>query len=217
MVKQTQSWIQKYGKVGRRSNPYFKGGALTNGKQVIANLSKRTKELAEKNDALALAIATKLAERAKTNLEYNFGSPVANKSYETKRFKENIYVHKYRNNSYRVAIRNNSEKPIMYLLEFGTGIVGKENPHDLAKEFGWEYAINEDDYIDFAEVKGESATKSYNSLKDQEKTGWIFFDEKQNKKVFTSGLYPISYMYDALQDIDEIAEEAKKEVELYVK
>lgn len=212
MARKHQSWIEKYGKVGRRSNPYFKDGALSNGKQIIANLSKRTKQLANKSDQLALSIATKLAERARNHLYDDAGNlNRKNSYYDVERFLKNIYVHKYRNNSYRVAIRNNSEKPIMYLLEFGTGIVGKNDPHERAKEFGWEYAINRDNYIDPYESFGDDGI---NSLEEPDLKGWVFFDEKENRKVFTSGLFPVSYMNSALQEIDEVVAEARQEVGL---
>ena len=212
VARKHSTWSQKYGKIGRKPNPYFKDGALTNGRQLIANLRQRSKQFANKCDQLALLIATKLAERAKSHLYNDAGNLNREQPYyDVERLLKNIYVHRYSNNNYRVAIRNNSEEPIMYLLEFGTGIVGQNDPHEMAQEFGWEYAVNEDSYID---PRTSLSRQGIMALEEPDLKGWIFFDDKENRKVFTSGLFPVSYMYSALQEIDEVVAEARKEIGL---
>ena len=45
--------------------------------------------------------------------------------YSVNNLVKNITYQKYGKNKYRVGIRNNEQKDIMYFLEFGTGIVGR--------------------------------------------------------------------------------------------
>ncbi len=64
--------------------------------------------------------------------------------------------------------------PYAVYVEFGTGIVGKHNPHPAPE--GWKYDINE---------HGEK--------------GWWYFNERDNKWHWTMGMASRSFMYNTLQ------------------
>lgn len=103
---------------------------------------------------------------------------------------------------YAVVVDNSSarEKNIMAFLEYGTGLMGKNTPHPVAKLIGWEYAINEAEYIDFGNAG----------------VGWLFRDRGYNyinttdgdtcfgKEVFSQGITPIRYIYDTQRQFKNI-------------
>lgn len=179
------------------------------GANAINNITKHIREITDKSSILARKIAEKICERAQNNLYQNSYNPTLDSYYDVDRLLDNIYVRKYKNDSYRVAIRENADKEVMYFLEFGTGIVGKDNPHEWAGEFGYQYAKNIGNYISpIPDNKNEQA------FGEKDIEGWIYFDKKQNKKRFTSGLYPVAYLYDAMQELEDIVQEARREVGL---
>ena len=180
------------------------------GANVINDITRHIREISDKSNILAKRIAEKICERAQLNLKYNIGNDSYTEHYNTDRLLDNIYVKKYKNNSYRVAIRENADKEVMYFLEFGTGLVGKEHSHEWAGEFGYQYAKNVGNYVDPSVLSDDG----YKDIKEDSMQGWIYFDKNKQKKVFTSGLYPVAYLYDTMQELEQIVEEAMKEVGL---
>lgn len=113
--------------------------------------------------------------------------------YDVSSLIKNITYQKYGKGKYRVGIKNNEQKDIMYFLEFGTGIVGAENKHPKSNDVGWKYIVNPDT------LKYNSKSSGYNSLVEYAgHIGWWYFDEKEGKFVFTSGLKGIRYFYDTI-------------------
>ena len=181
------------------------------GANVINDITRHIREISDKSNILAKRIAEKICERARSNLYQNAYNPDLDTYYNVERLLDNIYVKKYKNDSYRVAIRENADKEVMYFLEFGTGLVGKEFPHEWAGELGYQYAKNAGNYVDPADVLSK---EGYSQISDNGMKGWIYFDKNKQKKVFTNGLYPVAYLYDAMQELERIVEEAMKEVGL---
>lgn len=69
-------------------------------------------------------------------------------------------------------------------LEYGTGIVGKENPHPAANEVGWEYDID---------------TIHKRNFKDGR--GWFYKDSIYGTRVRTHGMVGARHMYKASVDL----------------
>ncbi len=188
------------------SDIHYRTGTLlrvtSNGQQVLSKITKRLQKIVSIADDLARTVAEIFVERAKRNL-IDFGRE--NNYSNMAHYADNIYVHKYKNNNYRVGIKENSDKPVMFLLEFGTGLVGKDGVHDIegfarfATENGWQYATTQSTY-------------SYNKRFDN--WGWWFFDEKTNKFVFTSGLYPVAYLFRTINELPDIIKEARRRFDL---
>lgn len=108
---------------------------------------------------------------------------------------DNITYRKYGKNKYRVGIKSNKEKDIMYFLEFGTGIIGKENPHPQAKDINWNYISNPENIVYNPNSSGINSIGDYVGQE-----GWFYFDNEKQKYVFTSGLRPIRYFYDTINE-----------------
>lgn len=181
--------------------------ATTDGLKVIQEI---TKDLKTRVDSYGAEVLEKVCqifvERAKLKL--------ATCGYKTRSFLDNIYYQKYGENKYRVGIKNNNDKPIMYFLEFGTGIVGLNNSHPEASEIGWEYIVNPDNLASNSYgYNSEVFPTGYNSLdEDVGLEGWYYRDPATGRLEFTSGLKAVSYIYDTLQEMDDIIKQAKREV-----
>lgn len=176
----------------------YYGSATTTGKQLIAELTRRTKQIDALGERLIEEVCKLFVERAKQRL--------VDSGYNVEHLTSNIYYRRYDKNKYRVGIKNNAQKEIMYFLEFGTGVVGEDNPHEMADEIGWEYdtGTNIEDYASDSEFP-----TGWNSL--GEFVGWRGWYYGGGS--FTSGLKAVSYLYDTLKnDMDDILEEAKRRV-----
>lgn len=66
--------------------------------------------------------------------------------------KGNIY-HRKSKDRHQVIVENDAEGLMMF-LEYGTGLVGEEMPHEEASRIGWDYAINEPDYVNYGDKRG---------------------------------------------------------------
>lgn len=58
-------------------------------------------------------------------------------------------------------------------LEFGTGVVGARNPHELSAQVGWQYG----------------AGSHYRTFRNG-RVGWVYFDRSRNHYRVTSGITP---------------------------
>lgn len=170
-----------------RQTGYFIG-ATTNGSKVIKQI---TQDLKENVDKYGERLLEKVCQIFVQLAQYN----LLKSGYNVSSLVDNIFYTRYGKNKYRVGIRNNTQKPIMYFLEFGTGAVGRENQHPLAGEIGWEYLVNKH--------------RTSNGIE-----GWTYYDETTSEYVFTRGLKAVSYIYDTLQEMPKIIEEAKRKVNL---
>ena len=77
--------------------------------------------------------------------------------------------------------------PYAIYVEFGTGIVGKQNPHPAPE--GWKYDINE---------HGEK--------------GWYYFNERDQKWHWTKGMVSRPFMYNTLLELQRQVEDIAREV-----
>lgn len=77
--------------------------------------------------------------------------------------------------------------PYAIYVEFGTGIVGKQNPHPAPE--GWKYDINE---------HGER--------------GWYYFNERDQKWHWTKGMASRPFMYNTLLELQRQVEDIAREV-----
>ena len=80
-----------------------------------------------------------------------------------------------------------AEAPYAIYVEFGTGIVGKQNPHPAPE--GWKYDINE---------HGER--------------GWYYFNERDQKWHWTKGMASRPFMYNTLLELQRQVEDIAREV-----
>lgn len=176
----------------------YYGSATSNGKKLMSALTQQVKQLDSLGELLLEEICKLFVDRARQRL--------VESGYDVGHLTGNIYYRKYGKGKYRIGIKNNSQKEIMYFLEFGTGVVGEDNPHEMADDIGWQYGIgtNIEDYNSDNEFP-----TGWNSL--GEFVGWRGWFYKGGR--FTSGLKAVSYIYDTLNnDMEEILEEAKRRV-----
>lgn len=193
MAKQTNS--EKY---------YGQGiNVTTNAQKVLTNISNMIRGIKDSSENLSEWCARELANDARRNLKdsgYNVGGLL--KNIEWGQNKNKRY--------YTVSIKDNSDKDTMYYLEYGTGFVGQDKPHKMAKEVGWKYAINEgaDWYFDIDDPdtfspKHNMGTTSYNRLgEDVGDKGWFYKDE-HGRLNLTSGLKAVSYMFNSFDKFND--------------
>lgn len=74
-------------------------------------------------------------------------------------------------------------------VEFGTGLVGQQSPHPEASQSGWVYDVNN---------HGE--------------VGWIYFNERDGKYHWTTGMPSRPFMYLTAKELDAICETVAKAV-----
>lgn len=78
--------------------------------------------------------------------------------------KGNIYYRPSKT-GYQIIVRSD-EEGLMMFLEYGTGLVGEQAEHPEASKVGWEYAINEPDYINYGDRRGWFFKPNENSYID---------------------------------------------------
>lgn len=158
-------------------------------------------------DTILEEICERIVDEARTNLIYS--------GYDVEGLLDNITYQKYGENKYRVGVRNNHEKDIMYFLEFGTGIVGQDRPHPMADEIGWDYVTNPDNMVFNEKASGINSIGQFVGS-----VGWWYevddpskahsYNKKTGKYyAFTSGLKAVRYLYDAIKPdvIDRIVKQ----------
>lgn len=77
--------------------------------------------------------------------------------------------------------------PYAVYVEYGTGVVGKENPHPAPE--GWQYDMNQ---------RGEK--------------GWWYFNERDKKWHWTKGMESRPFMYNTFLELQRLVEEQAKVV-----
>lgn len=177
---------------GLKKSGYY-AGATTNGSKVVRNLTIWFKNLTDYTEELVGEMANIFVQLARERL--------INSGYNVNHLADNIYAVKSGNNKWRIAFKNNNEKPIMYFLEFGTGLVGKKEPHPNASKVGWRYVINPNNIVPSNGQRYNSfvTPSGYNSLGEYVGyEGWYYYDEN-NDLCFTSGLKAVAYIYDTVE------------------
>lgn len=175
----------------------------TNAKKVLDNISNMIRGIKDEAENLSEWSARELVYAARENL--------INSGYNVTQYTDNIVWEEQRKKQYfTVSIKDNSDKDIMYYLEYGTGFVGKEKPHEWADKAHWEYAINEgaDWYFDIDNPATFSnrhnlGTTSYNKLGEEVgDKGW-FYKDKHGRLRVTSGLKSVAYLYNAFDKFND--------------
>lgn len=125
----------------------------------------------------------------------------------------------------RVVVKSprSQEPDIMWYLEYGTGVRGMNEPHPDANRVGWGYALN----IGTVGQKGSGWRKN---PAHPDGIGWWFRARNRNiyraeddiikrgdsvktgTRIFTSGITPVRYLYDTIQDLPRIVERAKRQL-----
>lgn len=180
-------------------------------KQIQAWKKNAIQQVEQISDGFVDVLGELFAERARNNL-LSVGHEV--ERYATK---YNIYYDPYLK---QVVVRKpmgSDEPDIMWYLEFGTGIAGKNNPHPEAAQNGWLYAINE-------HTKDQKGSP-WKTLKKRGRVGWYVNktdgmqyhakDDLTHYKrpiFFTSGIPPARYIYNTMLQIDELIELAKQKM-----
>lgn len=184
----------------------YYAGATSNGSQLIKNLTKRFQQLDQYGERLVEEISKVFVEEAQKRLWAS--------GYDVGGLLNNIYCQPYGKNKWRVGIKNNSEKPIMYFLEFGTGLVGADNPHPDASKYGWQYIVHPENIVPTNGQNYDSyvVPSGFNSLGEYVgMEGWYYYDEN-NQLRFTSGLHAVAYIYDTIKDFDTVKKIALERV-----
>lgn len=157
-------------------------------------------------DLYARTVAEIFVEHAKQKLAAAYPN--------TGRLTENIFFQRsvgYGN--YRIGVKNNDEKEVMFYLEFGTGIVGRNNPHPDADEFAWFYVEDPREIrwnYDQYGYKYKDPNSGSWVYKDGQPYGWYYYDNELGEVRFTRGLKAVRYIYDTYLEIDDIKKEAER-------
>lgn len=152
-------------------------------------LSKLSKEIKEYKKALDKNVDKGLQSLAE------LGTEVA--LQEGSRFSDNLI--KGNVTWYNVAPRHyviTTLNPLLTLLEFGTGVIGENNPSQTAIKNGYQYKIGS---------KIKTYTITYASGISVEKEGWFYFDKKIGKVRFTQGLPPRPFFETTAKFLHEVA------------
>lgn len=184
---------------------YF-GKAFTNASKIIGNLTRKMSQLKEYGDLVVHEVVDIFVKEARQRLILS--------GYEgVKEYAKNIIYTHVAEGKYKIGFKDNSQKKIMYFLEFGTGVVGEDNPHPDAAKVGWEYNVGV--YIEDYLPDDNGFPTGYNSLGEfVGYRGWFYKDPKSGQLKFTSGLHAIRYIYDTMQkdNMNRIIEQAKQNV-----
>lgn len=174
----------------------------TNASKILQNIKSYTRQLESQTDELLEQVCKIFVREARKKLR-DSGYNVAN-------LLDNIFYRKFGFGRYQIAIRNNKDRETMFFLEFGTGLVGKENSHPQAKSIGWRYMVNPSTLTTIRRY-APSEVEATNSIGvPVGNQGWYYFDEKDNDFRFTSGLIAVAYLYDTMNQMDLIIAEAKE-------
>jgi hypothetical protein len=74
--------------------------------------------------------------------------------------------------NYLVSITITLNAPYAKFVEFGTGVIGQNNPHKEADNVGWDYDIN-----------------------DHGEKGWVYYNKKTGRFFWTKGEEPSAFLY----------------------
>lgn len=114
---------------------------------------------------------------------------------------------------YRVVVSNDAEG-IMTFLEYGTGILGKNNQNPNASTIGWDYAVNEADYKTMPSgdrgwlFKGTG--ENYIAPTDYKITKKVYIRKDGSRvsipenrgRFFSQGIPAVRYIYDTRREIN---------------
>ena len=123
-------------------NQIFQNSLNTVKKQIRSFIDKAQKDMTEEISKLVAYTFRDVARRRliKTN------NAISQQQAVIKNVAQSIMVRKYKSGYKIVLSRQTDPEGLLMFLEFGTGLVGKENPHSWAGGIGWQYAINEENY-----------------------------------------------------------------------
>lgn len=86
--------------------------------------------------------------------------------------------------------------PLLTLLEYGTGVIGENNPSQTAIKNGYQYKIGS---------KIKTYTITYANGISVEKEGWFYYDKKIGKVRFTQGLPPRPFFETTAKFLHKVA------------
>lgn len=154
-------------------------------KKLSAQISRK---LNKYSDKIAKKIGDKFVEVCRNDLLENNNSIFA---IEETGIPQSIHLRKLKK-GYQVNIPMDEEGLVMF-LEYGTGIVGKQDPHEEAGSIGWEYNVR------YKNGEREHLYWFY----DGSKTSYIDKDDipmnKRRNGFITMGIQPVRYIYNTKQ------------------
>lgn len=112
--------------------------------------------------------------------------------FSTNLIKGNVTWYKVTDEHYVITTLN----PLLTLLEYGTGVIGENNPSKTAIKNGYQYKIGS---------KIKTYTITYASGITVEKEGWFYYDKKKGKVRFTQGLPPRPFFETTAKFLHEVA------------
>ena len=166
-------------------------------KSAFNDLRKEIKEFVresvEQAKELEELIAKTFRDRARQRLIATNNAIPSQQSYISK-LANNIQARKYAN-GWQVVVLKDSEGLLMF-LEYGTGLIGKNEPHPEAGEIGWVYAINKDNkeiYREFDGRKGWFWRPQGDKNRYIDKDDYVYKYQRSFKK---EGIKPTDYRVD---------------------
>ena len=122
-------------------NQIFQNSLNNVKKQLRSFIDKAQKDMTEEISKLVAYTFRDVARRRliKTN------NAISQQQAVIKNVAQSIMVRKYKSGYKVVLSRQTDPEGLLMFLEFGTGLVGKANPHSWAGSIGWKYAINENE------------------------------------------------------------------------
>jgi hypothetical protein len=168
-----------------------------------ASLDQLKKELKDLAETLNKDVDKSTKELGKKSLEY------MQKQYSQKGMENhiaNINLKPYKNNYKKGFIISSGNDEVAVYNEFGTGIVGSENPNTLANKAGYKYNLNSPHKGVIPEGAKHSYTQEYLEAVTTPDTWWYF---KNGKWWHTKGM-KAKNMYSSL--VDELNENAVRDL-----
>lgn len=200
------------------------------------DLNKFIKKIEPKLKEIEVEVAEAFVNRARRTL-ISRATPQDTSSYlQVIEVADNIKVKQNKKGQTYITIQQDREGLSMY-LEYGTGLMGKNNPHPNSGNIGWNYAINEGSYINTHTTidrsgptkKGfifenfgnyidkedrfvikESGLKRYTSKKTGIEKFYGPYRYVSKKWIISSGLRPTRYIYDTKLAMKKLISSCKK-------
>lgn len=123
-------------------NQIFQNSLNTVKKQIRSFIDKAQKDMTEEISKL---IAYTFRDVARNRL-IRSNNAISQQQSVIERVSKSIMVRKYKS-GYKIVLSSQTDpEGLLMFLEFGTGLVGKDNKHSWAGKIGWQYAINEENY-----------------------------------------------------------------------
>lgn len=153
-------------------NQIFQNSLNNVKKQLRSFIDKAQKDMTEEISKLVAYTFRDVARKRliKTN------NAISQQQAVIKNVAQSIMVRKYKSGYKVVLSRQTDPEGLLMFLEFGTGLVGKANPHSWAGSIGWKYAINEN------EKSKQNPLLPHYVTRSNGKKGWFWRPQGDNTR-----------------------------------